>query len=189
VWPIFVGNIAFETREEDVIEIFQSTPGLKSFRLASLPNDGGSRGFGFAEFDDPSAALKAIQVHDGAEIQGRRLRLRWGESAPTTPEVDEFHRSAERYKTRPCFEAFRGTKCPRGFDCPYAHSDAEMRHPGEGAPMKSPRSTTLPVVELGTSESVKVAVPFASFPGSTDEERQRAAYNAVLGVGLHTSAL
>ena len=53
-------------------------------------------------------------VSSGIEIKGRKLRLRWGENTPTTPEVDEFHRAPERFKTRPCYEVYKNLTCPRG---------------------------------------------------------------------------
>lgn len=182
VWPIFVGNVSFDTPEDEVAEIFRPLPGLRSFRLASLPNQGGSRGFGFAEFDDPSAALDAVRVADGAEVRGRKLRLRWGESAPTTPEVDEFHRDPARYKTRPCFEIFKGMTCPRGDDCPYAHTEAEIRKPPEPG-QSADKPAARPPSPKRDPTIRKVPVPFGSFEGATDDEKQRAAYNAVLGAG------
>ena len=60
-------------------------------------------------------------LSSGIEIKGRKLRLRWGENAPTTPEVDEFHRAPERFKTRPCYEVYKNLTCPRG------HKFAELR--------------------------------------------------------------
>lgn len=203
VWPVFVGNISFDTTEEEVAVLFRACKGLKSFRLATQTGGGGSRGFGFAEFDEPVAALEAIKAIDGTDIRGRRLRLRWGENAPTTKEVDDFHRAPERFKTRPCFEAFKGSTCPRADDCPYAHTDAELRRLGDrqadGPPSVEPkgpakgcgldalhtagRSPPAAAPPAAPPDSIKVPVPFDSFPGATDEEKQRAAYNAVLGTG------
>jgi len=181
MWPVFVGNISFDTQEEEVGDLFRAMPNLHSFRLAHQNVLGGSRGFGFAEFTDPLSALESIKKLDGSDIRGRKLRMRWGESSPTTPEVDDFHRTPERYKTRPCFEAFRGMVCPRS-DCPYAHSDAEIRPPPEGG-VRSSKDTPPRPAGPDVNDPKKVVVPFADFEGSTDEEKQRAAYTAVLGTG------
>lgn len=139
VWPVFVGNIAFDTAEEDISEIFKDCKNLKSFRLATHPGNAGSRGFGFAEFEDCDSALAAIKTHDGTDIRGRKLRLRWGESAPVTAEVEKELASLP-----------------------------DQRRPGSSEPN-------------GKSE-LKVLVPFAEFAGDTDEDKQRAAYKAVMGI-------
>jgi len=200
-WPVFVGNVAFDTPEDEVSQYFIGRPGLHSFRLATHAS-GASRGFGFAEFDDPLSALEAIKAVDNTDIRGRRLRLRWGENSTTTPEVDEFHKAPERFKTRPCYEASKGMPCPRGDDCPYAHSDKELRRlgggppregwgggpgpaggPAGGAPGGSAGSSAPPPKPAPLPTMVKVPVPFQDFAGTTDEEKQKAAYAAVLGSG------
>ncbi len=43
---------------------------------------GKSRGFAFAEFSDPALAADAIRRFDGAELQGRRLRVNAAEDRP-----------------------------------------------------------------------------------------------------------
>ncbi|CAE8627255.1 unnamed protein product, partial [Polarella glacialis] len=86
VWPVFVGNIAFDTTEQEVGDLFGAIEGMVYWKLSMQASGGGSRGFGFAEFKSPEAALEAIKKVDGADIRGRKLRLRWGESASTTPE-------------------------------------------------------------------------------------------------------
>ncbi|CAK9113434.1 unnamed protein product [Durusdinium trenchii] len=174
VWPVFVGNISFDTTEEEVRELFGEIEGMVSWRL-SVQKDGVSRGFGFAEFKTPEGALEAIKKVDGIEIKARKLRLRWGENAPTTPEVDEFHRAPERFKTRPCYEVFKNMTCPRGDDCPYAHAQSEIRHPRseeEKEKVVDPKDLV-----------VRVFVPFDKFEGETDEEKRKKAWLAILGPG------
>lgn len=187
-WPVFVGGISFDTPEIEVAIHFFGRPGLRSFKLATQPMGGGSRGFGFAEFDDVPSALEAIKVVDGVEVRGRKLRLRWGENSTTTPEVDEFHRAPDRFKTRLCYEVSKKQPCPRGDDCPYAHSDNELRklggmQPEVGAPGGGSGAQQQLALTPVPPAFVKVEVPFADFPGSTDEEKQRAAYTAVMGKG------
>ncbi|CAE7740801.1 CSTF64 [Symbiodinium pilosum] len=176
VWPVFVGNISFDTTEEEIRDLFGDIEGLVSWRL-SIQKDGVSRGFGFAEFKTPEGALEGIKKVDGIEIKGRKLRLRWGENAPTTPEVDEFHRAPERFKTRPCYEVFKGLPCPRPDDCPYAHAQSEIRHPRDN-------EEKLEVKPIDPKDVVvKVVIPFQKFEGDGPEAKQRAAYVAILGPG------
>lgn len=179
VWPVFVGNISFDTTEKDVGDLFNGVEGLVSWRLST--QGGGSRGFGFAEFLTAEGALQAIKQVDGTEIKGRKLRLRWGENSKTTPAVDEFHKAPERYKTRPCYEAYNGQACPRGDDCPYAHTKEEIRRFPDlrNDPDESKSEKPVDPKDLVT----KVLVPFANFPGDTPEAKQRAAYTVILGPG------
>ena len=116
--------------------------------------------------------MEAIKKVDGVEIKSRKLRLRWGENAPTTPEVDDFHRAPERFKTRPCYEVFKGMACPRG-DCPYAHAQSEIRHPRDEEKEKpvDPRDLV-----------VRVHIPIEKFQGDSEEAKQKAAYTGILGV-------
>jgi len=176
VWPVFVGNISFDTTEEEIRDLFGDIEGLVSWRL-SIQKDGVSRGFGFAEFKTPEGALEGIKKVDGIEIKGRKLRLRWGENAPTTPEVDDFHRAPERFKTRPCYEAFKGLPCPRGDDCPYAHAQSEIRHPRDHE--EKPELKPIDPKDM----VVKVVIPIEKFEGDTPEAKRRAAYLAILGPG------
>lgn len=179
IWPIFVGNVSFDTTEAEVQEIFDGAPGLIIFRL-SMSASGVSRGFGFAEFDAPETALDAIKKLDGSEIRGRKLRLRWGENAVTTPEVDEFHKAPERYKTRPCFEGWKGGTCARGEDCPYAHADSELRSPIDLGQRMSAVVTPVPEQRDNTQ---KVFIPHLIFDGATEEEKRKNAFHTVLGAG------
>jgi len=147
------------------------------------------------EFEDVSTALEALKATDGKDVRGRKLRLRWGEHSATTPEVDDFHRTPERFKTRHCFEIFQGMVCHRGRDCPYAHSQGELRkrldpdalgdHGGSRSSTSTPSAASESTARASPAAdgSFKVPVPFDSFSGSNDEEKQRSAYNAVLGVG------
>eukprot|EP00490_Sorites_sp_Unknown_P012489 CAMPEP_0114694160 /NCGR_PEP_ID=MMETSP0191-20121206/69858_1 /TAXON_ID=126664 /ORGANISM="Sorites sp." /LENGTH=416 /DNA_ID=CAMNT_0001988681 /DNA_START=23 /DNA_END=1271 /DNA_ORIENTATION=+ len=175
VWPVFVGNISFDTTEEEVRELFGEIDGMVSWRL-SVQKDGVSRGFGFAEFKTPEGALEAIKKVDGIEIKSRKLRLRWGENAPTTPEVDEFHRAPERFKTRPCYEVYKNMTCPRGDDCPYAHSQGEIRHPRDEEKAEQKPIDPKDLV-------IRVYIPIDKFEGDTPEAQQRSAYLAILGPG------
>lgn len=135
MWPVFVSNIPGDTTLQDIRKLFGFSTGFASWKFAvqtdrAESDEGASGDFGFAEFKTPEGALEAIKKIDGIKIRGRKLRLRWAENAPTTPEVDDFYRAPERYKTSLCWEVFqKGLPCPRPGNCPYAHSASEIRHP------------------------------------------------------------
>jgi len=71
---IYVGNLPFSARQEDVEQLFSEFGEVIS---VALPNDretGRPRGFGFVEMskDDATAAIKAL---DGKDFDGRNLRV------------------------------------------------------------------------------------------------------------------
>ena len=71
---IYVGNLPFSARQEDVEQLFGEFGEVIS---VALPNDretGRPRGFGFVEMskDDATAAIKAL---DGKDFDGRNLRV------------------------------------------------------------------------------------------------------------------
>lgn len=71
---IYVGNLSFEATEEQVRELFEAHGTVESVALINDRDTGRFRGFGFVEMDDASAN-KAIQALDGAEIDGRALKV------------------------------------------------------------------------------------------------------------------
>lgn len=189
VWPIFVGNIGYETPESEISDLFRHISGFKGEFKLGRQRDGNSqgatRGFGFAEFTDATSAIEAIKTVHGKEIMGRKLRLRWSEHIPTTPEVDDFHRGPEYLKTRLCYEVFLGERCPRGDDCPYAHNPSELRKlAGSGNDDGYGSSTAMVVRKPPENEgAIKLPIAIDAFGGDTVEERQRAAYTTTLGAG------
>ena len=71
---VYVGNLPFSARQEDVEQLFAEFGEVIS---VALPNDretGRPRGFGFVEMskDDATAAIKAL---DGKDFDGRNLRV------------------------------------------------------------------------------------------------------------------
>ncbi len=71
---IYVGNLSFEATEDQVRELFAQHGTVESVALINDRDTGRFRGFGFVEMDDASAN-KAIKALDGAEVDGRALRV------------------------------------------------------------------------------------------------------------------
>ena len=72
---LFVGNLSWDTQEDDLIEAFE-TDGrtVVSARIMTDRDTGRSRGFAFVEMGSDEDAQSAIQAMDGYELDGRRLR-------------------------------------------------------------------------------------------------------------------
>jgi len=71
---LFVGNISFSTTEDGLWSFFNEY-GVKSVRLPTDRDTGRAKGYGYVEFEDINGAKKAFEASQGAEIDGRSLRL------------------------------------------------------------------------------------------------------------------
>jgi cold-inducible RNA-binding protein len=71
---IYVGRLAFSTSEQELKDLFAPySPG--SVRIITDRETGESRGFGFVEIADATAAKKAITNLNGTELGGRALQI------------------------------------------------------------------------------------------------------------------
>ncbi|RKO86521.1 RNP-1 like RNA-binding protein, partial [Blyttiomyces helicus] len=71
---LFVGNLSWSTRTEDLAEAFAPYGEVKSVRILTDRETGRSRGFAFVEVDE-EAAPKAIEGLNGTNLGGRDLRV------------------------------------------------------------------------------------------------------------------
>ena len=78
---IFVGNLAFNTTEEQLHQAFSEIGRVINVRLVTDLETGKPRGFAFVEFEDPQAALSAIRNMNDYELNGRRLRVNFSNSS------------------------------------------------------------------------------------------------------------
>jgi cleavage stimulation factor subunit 2 len=78
---IFVGNLAFNTTEEQLHQVFSEIGKVIKVRLVTDAETGKMRGFAFVEFEDPQAALSAIRNMNEYELNGRRLRVNFSSSS------------------------------------------------------------------------------------------------------------
>lgn len=70
---LFVGNLAYQTTDEDLMELFSQAGNVKSARVVTYPDSGKSRGFGFVEMSSTQEGEDAIDRFNGVEIHGRNL--------------------------------------------------------------------------------------------------------------------
>ena len=71
---LYVGNLPFQTTEEDLSDIFSQAGNVESVRIITDRDTGRSRGFGFVEMGDEDAD-KAIEQLNGTEMGGRPLTV------------------------------------------------------------------------------------------------------------------
>ena len=72
---IYVGNLSFDTAEDDIRRAFESYGQVTSVNIIKDKLSGESRGFGFVEMSNKSEALAALSGLNGTELNGRTLSV------------------------------------------------------------------------------------------------------------------
>jgi RNA recognition motif-containing protein len=82
---LYVGNLSFQTSEEALQEAFSQFGEVTEVKLILDRDTGRSRGFAFVVMGTPEAAQQAIQEMNGAELDGRPLRVNEAEARRERP--------------------------------------------------------------------------------------------------------
>ena len=72
---LFVGNLSYQTMENDLQEYFSQAGVVSSVNLMLDKFTGKSRGFAFIEFASMDEANKAVEMFHNKEFQGRQLTV------------------------------------------------------------------------------------------------------------------
>ncbi len=72
---LFVGNLSYQTMENDLQEYFSQAGVVTSVNLMLDKVTGKSRGFAFVEFATSEEATKAVEQFHNKEFQGRALTV------------------------------------------------------------------------------------------------------------------
>ena len=72
---IFVGNLSFNTTENDLHDAFAAHGTVIEANLMMDRDSGRPRGFGFITMSSPEEAKKAIEALNGATLDGRNLTV------------------------------------------------------------------------------------------------------------------
>ena len=71
---LFVGNLSFQTTENDVSDAFAHCGTVEAVSIITDRDTGRSKGFGFVSMSDEDAE-KAIAAYNGKEVGGRPLTV------------------------------------------------------------------------------------------------------------------
>jgi RNA recognition motif-containing protein len=74
VKTIYVGNLPFDSSDNDIRELFSAHGEVHSVNLITDRETGRPRGFGFVEMDD-DVIDSAVEALDGKDFGGRSLRV------------------------------------------------------------------------------------------------------------------
>jgi len=80
---IYVGNISYQTTEDDLHAAFAAFGGIERVNVVTDRDTGQPRGFAFVEMTEKDAAEKAIAQLNGAELGGRAIKV--NEARPKSP--------------------------------------------------------------------------------------------------------
>jgi RNA recognition motif-containing protein len=72
---LYVGNLSFETTENDLQDLFEQHGQVREVALINDRETGRSRGFGFVTMADATAGTAAMNAFNGKEVQGRTLTV------------------------------------------------------------------------------------------------------------------
>lgn len=72
---LFVGNLAYQTMENDLQDYFSQAGAVTSVNLMMDKFTGKSRGFAFVEYASPDDATKAVDLFHSKDFQGRALTV------------------------------------------------------------------------------------------------------------------
>lgn len=72
---LYVGNLSYDTTESTLRELFSKSGNIRSVNVIMDRMTNQPRGFAFVEMETPAEALKAIQMYDGQDVDGRSLKV------------------------------------------------------------------------------------------------------------------
>ena len=72
---IYVGNLNYTVTEDELREVFEEYGEVEKSAIIMDRMTGRAKGFGFVEMASDDDAKKAIESLDGAELNGRSMRV------------------------------------------------------------------------------------------------------------------
>ena len=79
---IYVGNMSFDTTEEDLRKAFEAHGQVDSVAIITDRDTGRSKGFGFVEMSNDTEAKAAMDSLNDTDLMGRTLKV--NEARPRT---------------------------------------------------------------------------------------------------------
>ena len=146
---IYVGNLSYQTTEDELRDLFAEFGDVVSAKLIADKFTGQSKGFGFVEMSDNSEAKKAMDELNGRDLNGRSItvnearprqeRPRGGGNRVIERAVCYIVTGAGRKRPALCFEPFvridseiaRGLPLTGAVD---ASSDTDVSQPSQRTP-------------------------------------------------------
>ncbi|MCX8155006.1 MAG: RNA-binding protein [Verrucomicrobiae bacterium] len=100
---LFVGNLSFNTTENDLQDSFAAHGTVVEATLMMDRNSGRPRGFGFVTMSTPEEAQKAIEAMHGKSLDGRNLTVNLARPREERPFNSQGPRRGSRREHRGSF--------------------------------------------------------------------------------------
>lgn len=72
---LYVGNLAFQTTNQDLLELFAQAGTVETASIVEDRETGRSKGFAFIEMSTKEEAASAIEQLNGKELAGRTIKV------------------------------------------------------------------------------------------------------------------
>jgi len=72
---LYIGGLPFSMTEDSLKELFSQAGTVESATIIIDKMSGRSRGFGFVEMSSDDEAVKAVELLNGKEVEGRNLTV------------------------------------------------------------------------------------------------------------------
>lgn len=92
---IYIAKLSYDTTNDSLKQLFENYGEVTSASVITDRETGRSRGFGFVEMPDDSAAKKAIESLDNTVLEGRTIAVT--EARPKTEKNDAGSYNKRRY--------------------------------------------------------------------------------------------
>ena len=90
---IYVGNLSYQTSEDDLAQLFSGFGGVDSARIITDRETGRSKGFGFVEMGGNDEAKAAIEQLNGTQFGGRNITVNEAKPREEKPRGGGFNRN------------------------------------------------------------------------------------------------
>ncbi len=81
---IYVGNLSYETSDTGLVDLFQAHGKVVSAKTIVDRDSGRSKGFAFVEMGTEEEARAAIAALNGADLDGRQIKVNESIDKPRT---------------------------------------------------------------------------------------------------------
>jgi RNA recognition motif-containing protein len=72
---IYIGNIPYSMKEQNLIDVFQEFGPVESAKVIIDKKTKRSKGYGFVEMKNEKEELEAVEALNGKELGGRKVKV------------------------------------------------------------------------------------------------------------------
>lgn len=114
---IYIGNLLFSKNEFEIKALFERFGKVKYVKIVVEPKTGKSKGIAFVQMTDKKEALKAIEVLNGKEYDGRTLKVSIANERENVQKPIPKKKESSKKEALPAFKAkTKKVKRPKGLE-------------------------------------------------------------------------